>query len=164
MKEIILICLSFWIFSGLPGVATAESDEAAILRTITESTNAITNLPQTKNRQAALRFYTEDYSSILDGVVSSRKITEMSIDAIINDVKGGISITTTVKPSNIRAMASAGMGWARYEEFIDFHSSELVIAKGDVKCTGVLRKIGIEWKIQHEHCSSTRDQSDATKE
>ncbi|MEI8015200.1 MAG: nuclear transport factor 2 family protein [Nitrospira sp.] len=159
MKRLFIACLSIWALIALPGLAVAGSDEAAIARTIMESGRALTNLLQTKNPQEVLRFYTEDYSSILDGVVNNRKLMEMSLGVISEDAKGGLLETTTTKISNIRAMAFTGMGWATYDEFIDIHSPEVVLVKGDLKCTGLLRKIGSEWKIQHEHCSSRRDQS-----
>lgn len=163
MKEIILICLSIWMFTGLPGVATAGSDEAAIARTIMESAEAVTNFPQTKNYQKVFQFYTEDYSAIQDGVVATRKMTEQSYRELGEMLKDGMPMTTTAKVSNVRAVASSGMGWATYDTFIDVHSGELAMLKGDMKCTGLLRKVGSEWKIQHEHCSSTRDLSDKAR-
>lgn len=163
MKKIIIICLSIWILSGLPGVATAGSDEAAIARTIMESADAVTNFPQTKNYQKVFHFYTEDYSAIQDGVVATRKMTEQSYRQLGEMLKDGMPMTTTAKVRNIRAVASSGMGWATYDAFIDMHSGDLAMLKGDMKCTGLLRRIGSDWKIQHEHCSSTRDQSEKTR-
>jgi hypothetical protein len=163
MKEIILICLSIWIFSGLPGVATAGSDEAAIARTIMESADAATNFPQTKSYQKVFHFHTEDYSGIQDGVVHTRKMAEQLYREVGEMLKDGMPMTITLKVSNIRAVASSEMGWATYDEFTDIHSGELAMLKGDMKCTGLLRRIGSEWKIQHEHCSSTRDQTDKAR-
>ena len=159
MKRLLLSCLSIWALIALPGVAVAESDEDAIARTITESANAVTNFPQTKNHQKVFHFYTEDYSTIQDGVVATRKVVEQSYRQLEEMLKDGMPMTTTAKVSKIRAVASSGMGWATYDAFFDVHSGELAMQKGDLKCTGLLQKIGSEWKIQHEHCSSRRDQS-----
>ena len=147
MKRLLLSCLSLWALIALPGLAAAGSDEAAIARTIMESADAVTSFPQSKNHQMVLRFYTDDYFSIQDGVVGTRQMVDKQYREMGEMLKDGTAMTTIVKVSNIRPMASSGMGWATYDTFIDMRLGELALLKGDMKCTGLLRRIGSEWKI-----------------
>jgi ketosteroid isomerase-like protein len=163
MKWLFLHCLSIWALIALPGVAVAESDEAAIVRTIMESVNALANFPQTKDRQTVLRFYSKDYFGIQDGAVMSRSLIDTQYVDMEKMLKDGIPMTIKVSASNVRAEASGVIGWATYDASIYWDSSGLPIVKGNEKCTSLLRKSGTQWHIQHDHCSSQKDEAGKTR-
>ena len=135
MKRLFLACLSIWALIALPGVATAESDEAAIVRTIMESVNAFANFPQTKDRQTVLRFYSKDYFGIQDGAVMSRSLIDTQYADMEKMLKDGIPMTIKTSASNVRAESSGVMGWATYDVSMFWESSGLPIVKGNEKCT-----------------------------
>lgn len=156
MKRLFLACLSIWALIALPGVAVA--DEAAIVRTIMESVNAFANFPQTEDRQTVLRFYSKDYFGIQDGAVMSRSLIDTQYADMEKMLKDGIPMTIKASASNVHAVASGGIGWATYDVSIYIDSSGLPIIKGNEKCTSLLRKSGSQWQIQHDHCSSPKNQ------
>ncbi|MBI3806420.1 MAG: nuclear transport factor 2 family protein [Nitrospirae bacterium] len=158
MKRLFLACLSIWALIALPGVAVAESDEAAIVRTIMESVNAFANFPQTKDHQTVARFYSKDYFGIQDGAVMSRSLLDKQLADMEKMLKDEIPMTIKASASNVRAESSGVMGWATYDVSIDWDSSGLPIVKGNEKCTSLLRKAGTQWQIQHDHCSSSKGQ------
>mgnify|MGYP001306966405 CR=1 FL=1 len=160
MKRLGLACLSIWALIALPGVAIAESDEAAIVRTIKGSVNAFVNFPQMKDQQILLRFYSKDYIGIQDGVVMSRSLLEKELVDMEKMLKDEIPMTIKESASNVRADASGLMGWATYDLFIYWETSGLPILNGNLKCTSLLRKTGTQWQIQHDHCSSPKGQSE----
>ena len=158
MKRLFLACLSIWALIALPGVAVAESDEAAIVRTIMESVNALANFPQTKDHQTVARFYSKDYFGIQDGAVVSRSSVDTELVEMEKMLKDGIQMTIKASATNVRAVSSGVTGWATYDVSIDWESSGLPIVKGKEKCTSLLAKSGTQWHIQHDHCSSPKGQ------
>ena len=58
--------------------------------------------------------------------------------------------------SNIKLQVSGTMAWATFDHEFKVGAMGEVIVQEQSKCTGIYRKKGMQWLIQHEHCSTPK--------
>ena len=83
LNAFILIRFSLMLFSP----AWAGSDEDLIRSLITDQAKAFSDFPRSRDKQAVLKLFSQDYSSVTDGVAIA--IFNLSIDCFVSKVKAG---------------------------------------------------------------------------
>lgn len=58
--------------------------------------------------------------------------------------------------SNIKLQVFGTMAWGTFDHEFKVGAMGEVIVQEQSKCTGIYRKKGMQWLIQHEHCSTPR--------
>jgi hypothetical protein len=153
LNTFILIYFSTMLFS----LAWAGTDEELVRTLITDQAKAIADFPRTKNKQAVLKFFSQDYSSVTDGITSDLKDTEKMLSDFEQQINLGNPLDISNRVSNIIVHVSGVLAWATFDNESKISVMGKIIEEERDKCTGIYQKKGTQWIIQHEHCSTPTD-------
>ena len=131
----------------------AGPDEDAIKKIITDQAKALTDLPRSRDVQAVLKYYASDYSSVEDGIGRGIKDAEKFLLDFLVTLEEQRNLGISNRVSNIKLQVSETMAWATFDQEFKVGEMGEVIVQAQGKCTGIYRKKGMQWFIQHEHCS-----------
>lgn len=147
---IVLGCLAWIPF------AWAGPDEEAIERTIREAAKAAATFSETKDKQAVLKLYTEDYEGAQDGETETKGAIEKWLNEYEAELKQGSNLRFIGAVSNLKTGFAASLAWVTYDYLFQAIRSGELEGQDAGKCTALLRKEATAWLIFHEHCSKTR--------
>jgi ketosteroid isomerase-like protein len=156
MKKLIvfiLICFSLMLFSP----AWAGSDEDLIRTLITDQAKVFSDFPRSRDKQAVLKFFSQDYSSVSDGEVGNLKDMEKELSDFEVQLNLGNPLGISERVSNINAEVSGVLAWATFNDDTKISVMGKTVVDEQDKCTGIYRKEGRQWLILHEHCSEPTD-------
>ena len=152
-----------WVFFSLFLLITisfssiwAQSDEDAVRKLIADETKAESDFPKTRDVASILRFYSHDYTSITDGEGDDLKADEKYLKDLKKEMDRGVRINITSRASNIKVQIFSTIAWATYDSDYRYEEMGKVVADVHGKCTGIYKKEGLIWLIQHEHCSTPK--------
>ncbi len=154
MKNLSRSCFVIGFFLLTVCAAWASQNEAAIEKTITDATKAMTDFPRTRDLEAVLQFYAQDYTGINDGEWETMEEMKKTFSDLEEKMNLGSPIGISYKVSNIIAHVTGTTGWATYDFSAKIGMAGETLVEEQGKCTGIYIKNGAAWAVLHEHCSS----------
>jgi hypothetical protein len=137
-------------------VAWSVEEEEAVEMAIKNAAMAASTFSETRNKQAVLKLYSKDYVGIQDGETETRDSIEKWLSDYDAELNKGSTLRFISVLSNLRVRMLSPTAWATYDYvFQSIRKGELE-GQDSGQCTTILRKEGVNWLIQHEHCSKTR--------
>lgn len=137
-------------------VAWAAEGEEAIERVIKEAAKATATFSETRDAQAVLKLYAQDYLGVQDGEAETRDSIEKWLADYESELKRGSTLRFISVVSNLKPGLAGAMAWATYDYVFQAIRNGELEGQDAGKCTSLLRKEGTAWLIFHEHCSKTR--------
>ncbi len=136
--------------------AWAGSDEEAVERALIAAAKSTAAFAETRDIQAVLALYTADYKGVQDGEPETRKTIEKWLSEYGTALDNGTRVHFLGAISNLNTQIAGATAWATYDYVFQAIRNGELAAQDRGTCTGILRKEGPAWLIQHEHCSKTR--------
>jgi ketosteroid isomerase-like protein len=155
MKRLVLWSILVGCVGWNP-VAWAGPDEEAIEQAIKNVAKATATFSETRDKQAVLKLYTNDYEGIQDGEAETRDAIEKWLVDYEAELKQGSSLRFIGSVSNFKIQVGGPTAWARYDYVFQAIRNGELEGQDAGKCTTLLRKESSAWLIFHEHCSKTR--------
>lgn len=147
---VLMACLLWTVAAWCAG------DEEAIERAIKEAAKATATFSETRDTQAVLKLYTQDYLGIQDGEAETRDSIEKWLADYESELKRGSTLRFISAVSNLKPGVAGSLAWATYDYVFQAIRNGELEAQDAGKCTSLLRKEASQWLIFHEHCSKTR--------
>ena len=133
----------------------AAQGKAAIEKSLTDISKALTDFPRTRDKQSVLRFLHKDYTGIRDGKAETIKDMDKYLSGLLEQINLGAPIGVSYKISNVSIHVDGAVGWATYDDAYKLGRGGMVLEEHRGKCTDIYAKEGNEWLIKHEHCSKS---------
>lgn len=136
--------------------AWAGQDDEAVHRTITQAVAGTATFSESRDKQAVLALYTDDYVGSQDGQAETKAAIEQWLTDYESELKQGNRLRFIGAVSNLKAGLEGSTAWAIYDYV--FHA----IRDGEIEgqdagtCTSLLRKEQSTWRIFHDHCSKSK--------
>ncbi len=134
----------------------AGSGEEAIEGTIREAAKAAATFSETKDKQAVLKLYTEDYEGTQDGETETKAAIEKWLNDYEAELQQGSKLRFIGVVSNLKTGFAEPLAWVTYDYLFQAIRNGELEGQDTGKCTALLRKEASAWLIFHEHCSKTR--------
>jgi ketosteroid isomerase-like protein len=147
---VLMACLLWTV-----AVWSAE-DEQAIERAIKEAAKATATFSETRDAQAVLKLYAQDYVGIQDGEAETRDSIEKWLADYESELKRGSTLRFISAVSNLKPGVAGSQAWATYDYVFQAIRNGELEGQDAGKCTSLLRKESSTWLIFHEHCSKVR--------
>ena len=146
---LLMVCLSW------TAVAWSAEEGEAIKKTVKEAAMAAAAFSETRDTQAVLKLYTEDYVGIQDGETETRDAIETWLADYESELNKGSTLRFISALSNLHVRIPGPTAWATYDYVFQAIRKGELEAQDSGQCTTLLRKEGPTWLIFHEHCSKT---------
>ena len=137
-------------------VALAAGDEEAVERVIKDAAKATDTFSETRDAQAVLKLYAQDYLGVQDGKAETRDSIEQWLSDYESELKRGSTLRFISAVSNLKTGLDGSTAWATYDYVFQAIRNGELEGQDAGKCTTLLRKEASAWLIFHEHCSKTR--------
>lgn len=137
-------------------VAWAAVDEEAVERVIKDAAKATDTFSETRDAQAVLKLYAQDYLGVQDGKAETRDSIEQWLSDYESELKRGSTLRFISAVSNLKTGLDGSTAWATYDYVFQAIRNGELEGQDAGKCTTLLRKEASAWLIFHEHCSKTR--------
>ena len=147
---LLIVCLSW------TGEAWSADERESIEKTVKEAAMAAATFSETRDKQTVLKLYTKDYVGIQDGETETRDSIEKWLSDYDSELNKGSTLRFISVVSNLHVRMPGSMAWATYDYIFQAVRKGELEGQDSGQCTTVLRKEGLIWLIQHEHCSKTR--------
>ena len=147
---LLMVCLSW------TGEAWSADERESIEKTVKEAAMAAATFSETRDKQTVLKLYTKDYVGIQDGETETRDSIEKWLSDYDSELNKGSTLRFISVVSNLHVRMPGSMAWATYDYIFQAVRKGELEGQDSGQCTTVLRKEGLIWLIQHEHCSKTR--------
>jgi ketosteroid isomerase-like protein len=136
----------------------AGEDEEAVERVLLAEAKSSATFVETKDKQAVLKLYTNDYSGVQDGEEETRDSIEKWLSEYGAALEQGSRVHFLGAVSNVSTHVAGSTAWATYDYVFQAIKNGELDAQEHGKCTSILRKESSGWLIRHEHCSKTKPQ------
>jgi ketosteroid isomerase-like protein len=136
----------------------AGEDEEAVERVLLAEATSSATFVETKDKQAVLKLYTNDYSGVQDGEAETRDSIEKWLSEYGAALEQGSRVHFLGAVSNVSTHVAGSTAWATYDYVFQAIKNGELDAQEHGKCTSILRKESSGWLIRHEHCSKTKPQ------
>lgn len=150
-----LICSLLMVCLSWTAVAWSAEEGEAIKKTVKEAAMAAAAFSETRDTQAVLKLYTEDYVGIQDGETETRDAIEKWLSDYESELNKGSTLRFISVLSNLHVRIPGPTAWATYDYVFQAIRKGELEAQDSGQCTTLLRKEGPTWLIFHEHCSKT---------
>ena len=137
-------------------VAWSAGEEEMVERVIKEAARATATFSETRDAQAVLKLYSNDYAGVQDGEAETRDSIEKWLEDYESQLKRGSTLRFISAVSDVKPGLAGSMAWATYDYLFQAIRNGELEGQDVGKCTSLLRKEGATWLIFHEHCSKTR--------
>ena len=151
-----VICIVIVISLASRVPVLAGQDEDAVEGTIRGASSAAATFSETRDKQAVLQWYSDDYEGTQDGETETKAAIEKWLDAYGSELQQGSRLHFLGAVSNLKPAVAGTLAWATYEYLFQAIRNGELEGQDTGKCTALLRKEGSRWLIFHEHCSKTR--------
>jgi ketosteroid isomerase-like protein len=148
------IVLMTGLMAAAPG--WAGQDEEAIEKTIKAAIAGAATFSETRDKQAILRLYSEDYEGTQDGLTETKAAIEKWLADYEAELTQGSTLRFIGAVSNLRIRLNGTTASATYDYLFQAVRQGELEGRDVGTCTSLLRKDGAAWLIFHEHCSKTR--------
>ena len=150
-----------WIilFAGLFGwslSAWAGQDEEAVHRTITQAVAGTATFSESRDKQAVLMLYTDDYVGSQDGQPETKAAIEQWLNDYESELKQGNRLRFIGAVSNLKTGLEGSTAWAIYDYVFQAIRDGEIEGQDAGTCTSLLRKEQSTWRIFHDHCSKSK--------
>ena len=136
----------------------AGGDEEAIERVLLAEAKSSATFAETRDKEAVLKLYTDDYSGVQNGEAESRDSIEQWLSEYGSALERGSRVHFLGAFSNLNTNISGSTAWATYDYVFQAIKNGEFDAQDQGKCTSILRKESAGWLIRHQHCSKTKPQ------
>lgn len=137
----------------------AAEDERSVRERVEQVAKATAAFSDTRDREAVLRSYAQDFIGIQDGRTETKAAVEQWLSDYERELDLGSSLRFISTLSDITVGVSGPLAWAVYDYVFHAVREGRLEGRDAGKCTALLRKEGGDWLIFHEHCSKGRDGS-----
>ena len=148
--SILLLVLSW------TGLAWSAEEGEAIEKIIKDAARAAATFSETRDKQAVLKLYRQDYVGIQDGETETRD----SIAQWLADYEAELSKGSTLRfigsVSMVQVRVTGLTAWATYDYVFQAVRKGELEAQDRGQCTALLHQDRSAWLIVHEHCSRPR--------
>lgn len=127
-----------------------------IEQTIKAAVTGAATFSETRDRQAVLDLYANDYEGIQDGQAERKEAIENWLLEYESELKQGSTLRFIGTVSNVRLQKEGPTAWATYAYVFQAVRHGQLEGQDAGKCTSLLRKEASVWRIFHEHCSKTK--------
>ncbi len=141
---------------GLSLSAWAGQDEEAIHRTITQAVAGTATFSETRDKQAVLALYTDDYMGSQDGQAETKAAIERWLSDYESELKQGNRLRFIGAVSNLKTGIDGATAWAIYDYVFQAVRDGEFEGQDAGICTSLLRKEHSAWRIFHDHCSKSK--------
>ena len=139
-----------WILS-----AWAGQDEEAVHRTITQAVASAATFSESRDKQAVLALYTDDYVGVQDGRAETTAAIAQWLADYEAELKQGNRLRFIGAVSNLKTGMEGSTAWAIYDYVFQAVRDGEFEGQDAGTCTSLLRKEHAVWRIFHDHCSKT---------
>ena len=136
--------------------AWAGQDEEAVHRTITQAVSGAATFSESRDKQAILTLYADDYRGVQDGQAETKAAIEQWLTDYESELKQGNRLRFIGAVSNLKTGLQGSTAWAIYDYVFQALRDGELEGQDVGSCTSLLRKEGAAWLIFHEHCSKTK--------
>lgn len=136
--------------------AWAGQEEEAIEKTIKGAANGAATFSETRDKQAVLKLYANDYEGTQDGGTETRDAIGKWLADYESELNQGSTLRFIGAVSNLRVRVDGATASATYDYLFQAIRQGELEGQDAGKCTSLLRKESSGWLIFHEHCSKTR--------
>lgn len=133
----------------------AGEDEAAVHRTITQAVAGTATFSESRDMQAVLALYTDDYTGTQDGQPETKAAIERWLSDYEAELKQGNRLRFIGAVSNLNTGLEGSTAWAIYDYVFQAIRDGEVEGQDAGRCTSLLRKEQSTWRIFHDHCSKS---------
>jgi ketosteroid isomerase-like protein len=151
MWIILLAGLFGWSLS-----AWAGQDEEAVHRTITQAVAGTATFSESRDKQAVLMLYTDDYVGSQDGQPETKAAIEQWLNDYESELKQGNRLRFIGAVSNLKTGLDGSTAWAIYDYVFQAIRDGEIEGQDAGTCTSLLRKEQSTWRIFHDHCSKSK--------
>jgi ketosteroid isomerase-like protein len=152
----ILLAMCLMVPAWASVCAWAGQDEETIAQTITAAVTGAATFSETRDRQAVLSLYADDYEGIQDGQAEKKEAIENWLLEYESELKQGSTLRFIGTVSHVRLHHDGPTAWATYDYVFQAVRHGQLEGQDSGKCTSLLRKEASVWRIFHEHCSKTK--------
>ncbi len=138
------------------GMAWSAEEGEAIEKTIKAAAMAAATFSETRDRQAVLTLYSQDYVGIQDGETETRGSIEQWLADYETELSKGSTLRFIGSVSRVHVRMTGLTAWATYDYVFQAVRKGDLEAQDSGQCTALLRKESATWLIFHEHCSRPR--------
>lgn len=143
-------------FFGWNLSAWAGQDEEAVHRTITQAVAGTAAFSESRDRQAVLTLYTDDYVGSQDGQAETKSAIEQWLSDYESELKQGNRLRFIGAVSNLKTGIDGSTAWAIYDYVFQAVRDGEFEGQDAGTCTSLLRKEHATWRIFHDHCSKLK--------
>jgi ketosteroid isomerase-like protein len=143
-------------FFGWSLSAWAGQDEEAVHRTVTQAVAGTATFSESRDKQAVLALYTDDYVGSQDGQAETKAAIEQWLTDYESELKQGNRLRFIGAVSNLRTGLEGSTAWAIYEYVFQAIRDGEIEGQDAGTCTSLLRKEHSTWRIFHDHCSKSK--------
>lgn len=136
--------------------AWAGQDEEAVHRTITQAVAGTATFSESRDKQAVLKLYTDDYVGSQDGQPETKAAIEQWLNDYESELKQGNRLRFIGAVSNLKAGLEGSTAWAIYDYVFQAIRDGEIEGQDAGTCTSLLRKEQSTWRIFHDHCSKSK--------
>lgn len=136
--------------------AWAGQDEEAVHRTITQAVAGTATFSESRDKQAVLMLYTDDYVGSQDGQPETKAAIEQWLNDYESELKQGNRLRFIGAVSNLKAGLEGSTAWAIYDYVFQAIRDGEIEGQDAGTCTSLLRKEQSTWRIFHDHCSKSK--------
>ena len=147
---VMMACLSW------TAVAWPAEEVGTIERAVKGAAMASATFSETRDKQAVLKLYTNDYVGIQDGETETRDSIEKWLSEYESELNKGSNLRFISAVSNLKPGVAGFTAWATYDYVFQAIRNGVLEGQDVGKCTNLLRKEASTWLIFHEHCSKTK--------
>lgn len=150
------IMLFAGLFVGWGLSAWAGQDEEAVKQTIQQAVAGTATFSESRDRQAVLTLYTDDYVGIQDGQAETKAAIEQWLTDYESELKQGNRLRFIGAVSNLKAGLEGSTAWSIYDYAFQAIRDGESEGQDAGTCTSLLRKEHSVWRIFHDHCSKSK--------
>jgi ketosteroid isomerase-like protein len=147
---VLSVCV-LWAAPVLAGL-----DEEAVEKTLKDAVAGAATFSDTRDKQAILKLYADDYEGTQDGESETKAAIEKWLSDYESELRQGSTLRFIGAVSNLRIRLNGTTASATYDYLFQAVRHGELEGHDAGKCTSLLRKEGTAWLIFHEHCSKTR--------
>ena len=143
-------------FVGWGLSAWAGQDEEAVQRAVTQAVAGTATFSESRDKQAVLMLYTDDYVGSQDGQAETKAAIEQWLSDYEAELKQGNRLRFIGAVSNLKTGLEGATAWAIYEYVFQAIRDGEIEGQDAGACTSLLRKEQSTWRIFHDHCSKSK--------
>lgn len=141
---------------GWSSLAWAVQEEEAITALLLNAAKVTADYSTTRDAESVLSLYATDYAGVQDGEEETLDVVKKWLAEYGAELDKGSPVRFLGEVFGIKAHVSGHFAWATYDYVFKLVSQGEVQTEDRGRCTSILHKEGVSWRIRHEHCSKAK--------